>query len=268
MPHIHRIWPWAERCCVPLGHLPCPMVSQPPAPHSIWGSGAQGGACPHCPLHTHPRGVPLTGVQLRPVPRQRCRPPHPHRRDPKGHPAPRPGTRLPVEGTEPLSPDRHLIATSCISIPTTAQLPILMSPTSPGPLQKQDNLGLGVSPHPWEMVLPPTRGGCCHAPHPRVPPATYPEHAVSLGDDELGVTGCLLPGGAQGVAFPSGWLREWRRLSSSRRRSRRTSSRSARMAWLRRTEATVRGARGQPGWGEQPWCPWTPHQPPSPTGQD
>lgn len=108
------------------------------------GSGGQGGACPLCP---HPGGVPLTEVQLRPAPWQRCRPLPPRGCELGGHPAPHRGARVPAEGTEVLSPHQ-----------SSEAKPL------PGHSRGGDRLRLEVSPRcpphppgpPWHLPQ-----GCC-----------------------------------------------------------------------------------------------------------
>lgn len=106
------------------------------------GRGMQGGACPLCP---HLGGVPLTEVQLRPVPWQRCRPLPPCGCDPGGHPAPPRGARVPAEGTEMLSPP---------SPTRPAAKPL------PGHSTDGDRPRLGVSPR----CPPHPPGPSCHLP--------------------------------------------------------------------------------------------------------
>lgn len=98
-------------------------------------------------------------------------------------------------------------------------------PVGPSPgLRSSSGLSRGS-----DADLPLLVGATLGAALPRTGGLSSPEDAASLGDNGLLATGCLLAG----VAFPWGWVRERRRLSSSLRWSCHTSSRSARMAWSR-----------------------------------
>lgn len=201
-PQICKIWPWAECCWVPRGHqdLPCPRgPAAPPAPCSVWGreSGEQAGACPRCPLHPHPGRVPLTEVQLRPVPGQRCRPPPPRGCDPGGRPAPHRGVWLPVEGTELLSPPRPLSVPSGIPLthhPGAARLPV---PPQPQPLPSCSRNGTG-----WGWGYPHAHGTQC-CPQRGVADAT---HALPPGPSCHLPQGCCVLGGrwSAGRRLPPG----------------------------------------------------------------